>query len=225
MRWLTHWPLFTCLGWLSSPQRCTWQFARVNNEAIIHSRPQYSDIKSVVVWHAHSELFSRCILCYSRTLKLKLSSVTSVTSGRRILFICKWLWRWFQAFFRPLLTHYNLIVDMSCEQLKKQTYFLTDYPIWRFFSLLSIQYFTKKAEFREMSWKINIFCCDAAVLVMHQSNSFVWFIHILSTMEIIIMIIIMMLCLYTFFYNSDLFLPTTAEAFITITKIKDELDK
>lgn len=37
---------------------------------MLHSRPQYSDIKSVVVWRAHSELFSRCMLCYRCILKL-----------------------------------------------------------------------------------------------------------------------------------------------------------
>lgn len=57
---------------------CTWQFAGMNNEVIIHNRLQYNNIKSMLEWHAYSEWFSH-ILCYSCILNLKLALVTSVT--------------------------------------------------------------------------------------------------------------------------------------------------
>lgn len=43
---------FTCLGWLSLIQQSTWQFVRMNNEAVIHSRPQFRNSQSVLGWHS-----------------------------------------------------------------------------------------------------------------------------------------------------------------------------
>ena len=58
MRAVTHTlTLFTCLGWLNSAQRSTWQFVSMNNEAVMHRRPEFSNITSVLGWHTHTELF------------------------------------------------------------------------------------------------------------------------------------------------------------------------
>lgn len=59
-KWLTPRP---CLpAWvdstqLHSTQRSTWQFASMNNEAVMHRRSQFGVIQSVAGWHAHRKHF------------------------------------------------------------------------------------------------------------------------------------------------------------------------